>query len=181
MVYARHRFSMAAIALALLLAIPAPMLAQEFSPLTTDQTPQVPQPAGGGVNWSGFGWGALSLLANIPYIPAKLLYATAGTVVGAGAWAVTAGNTQVANTVWRSSLGGDYVVTPGMLEGRDPISFSGPTSTAPAPARASLATASSAPYSATVASSSSPATPAVPAAPDQGTGPVGNRADRSIE
>src|ERR1700688_2074438 len=129
MFYARHRFSIAALALALLLAIPAPMLAQDCSPLATDQTQQVPQPAEGGVNWSGFGWGALSLLANIPYIPAKLLYATTGSLVGAGAWALTAGNTQVANTVWRSALGGDYVLTPGMLAGKDPISFSGPTST----------------------------------------------------
>src|ERR1700674_5336604 len=157
MFYARHRFSMAALALALLLAIPAPMLAQDFSPLATDQTQQVPQPAEGGVNWSGFGWGALSLLANIPYIPAKLLYATTGSLVG-----------------------GDYVLTPGMLAGKDPISFAGPTSTAPAPAKASAATASSGQYGATVASSSL-ATPAVPAAPDQGTGPVGNRGDRSIE
>ena len=126
------------------------------------------------------GWGALSALANIPYVPAKVLYALTGSLVGAGAWAMTAGNTQVANTVWRSALGGDYVVTPGMLEGRERISFAGPTSTAPAPARAASATASSGPYSATIASSSLP-TPAVPAAPDQGTGPMGNRADRSIE
>ena len=180
MFYAKHRFSMAAMALAVLLAMPAPMLAQDFSPLTPDQNLQVPEPAGGGVNWGGFGWGALSVLANIPYIPAKLLYATTGTLVGAGAWAVTGGNTQVANTVWRSSLGGDYVVTPAMLAGLERISFTGPTSTAPAPARTAPLTASSSSYGAAVASSSS-AIPALPAATDQGTGPMGNRADRSIE
>jgi len=180
MFYARHRFSITAMALAVLLAMPAPMLAQDFNPLTPEQTQQVPEPAEGGVNWGGVGWGALSLLANIPYIPAKMLYALTGSLVGAGAWAVTGGNTQVANTVWRSSLGGDYVVTPAMLAGTQRISFTGPTSTAPAPARAASATASSGSYGAAVASSS-PAIPALPAATDQGTGPMSNRTDRSIE
>jgi len=180
MLYGRQRVSIVALALAVLLAAAAPMLAQDFSPLATDHTQQVPQPAEGGVNWGGVGWGALSVLANIPYVPAKVLYALTGGLVGAGAWVMTAGNTQVANTVWRSSLGGDYVLTPGMLAGRDPISFTGPTSIAPPAAKAASATASSGPYGATVASSSL-ATPAVPAAPDQGTGPMGNRTDRSIE
>ena len=180
MFYARHRFSITAMALVVLLAMPAPMLAQDFSPLTPEQTQQVPEPAEGGVNWGGVGWGALSLLANIPYIPAKMLYALTGSLVGAGAWAVTGGNTQVANTVWRSSLGGDYVVTPAMLAGTQRISFTGPTSTAPAPARAASATASSGSYGAAVASSS-PAMPTLPAATDQGTGPMSNRTDRSIE
>ena len=44
---------------------------------------------------------------------------------------VTAGNTQAANTVWRSSLGGDYVLTPQMVSGQQPINFSGPTNTPP--------------------------------------------------
>ncbi len=174
-----RRLLMAALALALL-AAPAPMFAQDFSPLTPDPA-QVPQPAGGGVNWGGVGWGALSVFANIPYVPAKLLYALTGSLVGAGAWAMTAGNTQVANTVWRSSLGGDYVLTPSMLQGKDPISFAGPTSTAPAAVtvKSAPAIASNSPLGATVASSGP--SPAVPAAPDQGTGPVGSRADRSIE
>ncbi len=171
---------MAVLALALLLVAPATMFAQDFNPLTSDQA-QVPQPVAGGVNWGGVGWGALSVLANVPYIPAKLLYALTGGLVGAGAWAVTAGNTQVANTVWRSSLGGDYVLTPDMLQGKVPISFAGPTSTAPAlGAKPLSATALADPYGATVASSSA-APPAVQAAPDQGTGPVSNRADRAIE
>ncbi len=100
MLYGRQRVSIVAMALAVLLAMPASMLAQEFSPLAADQE-QVPQPAGGGVNWGGVGWGALAALANIPYVPAKVLYALTGSLVGAGAWAMTAGNTQVANTVWR--------------------------------------------------------------------------------
>jgi hypothetical protein len=173
----RIELSLIALALALLLAAPAPILAQTLAPASESgaQT-QVPQPdEGGGVNWKGAGFGALSVLANIPYIPAKLVYAILGGIVGGGAWAITAGNTQVANTVWRSSLGGDYVVTPGMLEGQEPINFSGPTGTAP------QATAASAPAGQSPAMSSSvPSMPAVPQRIDQGSGPVSS-ADHGIE
>jgi hypothetical protein len=173
----RFELSLIALALALLLAAPAPILAQAVAPAseTATQT-QVPQPDEGGVNWKGVGFGTLSVLANIPYIPAKLVYAILGGIVGGGAWAITAGNTQVANTVWRSSLGGDYVVTPGMLEGQVPINFSGPTGTAP------QATAASAPMSQAPAMSSSAPAPSMPTMPqriDQGTGPVSSA--RGIE
>jgi hypothetical protein len=93
----------------------------------------VPQPDQGGVNWAGVGYGAGSIATNILYIPAKLVYALFGGLVGGGAWCLTGGNTQTANTIWRSSLGGDYVVTPDMLAGKEPIHFSGPTETAPLP------------------------------------------------
>ena len=64
---------------------------------------------------------------------------------GAGAWALTGGNTQVANTVWRSSLGGDYVLTPDMLTGKQPIYFSGPNKTAaPGPGASNVSTSSTA-------------------------------------
>ena len=92
---------------------------------------QVPQPADNSVNWPGAGYGAGALLCNVLYIPAKLTYAILGGVVGGGTYLVTAGNQQAANTVWRSALGGDYVVTPQMLAGQQPINFSGPTDTPP--------------------------------------------------
>ena len=94
---------------------------------------QVPQPDQGGVNWAGAGYGAGALASNLLYIPAKLIYALFGGIVGGGAWCLTGGNTQTANTIWRSSLGGDYVVTPDMLAGKEPLHFSGPTETAPLP------------------------------------------------
>ena len=96
-------------------------------------TPQVPQPAEGGVNWSGVGYGAGALFSNVLYIPAKLVYALLGGLVGGGAWCLTGGNTQTAETIWRSSLGGDYVVTPAMISGDEPLNFSGPTDTEPQP------------------------------------------------
>jgi hypothetical protein len=94
---------------------------------------QVQQPAGGGVNWPGAGYGAAALLGNLLYIPAKLAYAVVGGVVGGGTYLVTAGNAQAANTVWRSALGGDYVLTPQMIAGEQPINFSGPTQMPPTP------------------------------------------------
>ncbi len=123
--------------LALMMTVPAGTLASNAFAQTSNTTgtsasgAQVPQPDEGGVNWSGVGYGAGSLATNILYIPAKLVYALLGGLVGGGAWVLTAGNTQTANTIWRSSLGGDYVVTPDMLAGKEPIHFSGPNETAP--------------------------------------------------
>jgi hypothetical protein len=90
---------------------------------------QIQQPAAGGVNWPGAGYGAAALFGNLLYIPAKLAYAVVGGVVGGGTYLVTAGNTQAANAVWRSALGGDYVLTPQMIAGEQPINFSGSTGT----------------------------------------------------
>src|SRR5881296_2463501 len=71
------------------------------------------------------GWGALTVLTNVFYMPAKLGYATLGGLTGGLAFALTAGDLQTAETVWVTTMGGTYVVTPGMLQGQDPIAFSG--------------------------------------------------------
>ena len=109
--------------------------AQTNTPQTAPMTVangQVSQPAEGGVNWQGVGYGVGTLAADVFYVPAKFLYALSGGVVGGGAYVLTGGNTQTANTIWRSSLGGDYVVTPDMIAGKQPVHFSGPTGTPPA-------------------------------------------------
>jgi hypothetical protein len=107
--------------------------AQTSSPQTntpmTVPSGQVPQPAEGGVNWQGVGYGAGTLAADVFYVPAKFLYALSGGLIGGGAYVLTGGNIQTANTIWRSSLGGDYVVTPDMIAGKQPVHFSGPTGT----------------------------------------------------
>ena len=135
---------------ALAIAMLAPMGTAAFAQSSgTAPAPssQVPQPDQGGVNWQGVGYGAGSLATNVVYIPAKLVYALAGGLVGGGAWCLTGGNTQTANTIWRSSLGGDYVVTPDMLAGKEPIHFSGPTDTAPVPPDSTVQPLSAAPQS----------------------------------
>ena len=78
------------------------------------------------------GWGTLTVLTNVFYMPTKLVYATLGGVTGAFALALTGGDMETAETVWVTSMGGNYVITPRMLQGEDPIAFSGtPSSTEP--------------------------------------------------
>ena len=58
---------------------------------------QVQQPPEGGVNWPGTGYGIGALFANVLYVPAKLVYALLGGLIGGGTYLVTAGNTQAAS------------------------------------------------------------------------------------
>jgi hypothetical protein len=154
------RFAVIAIGLAGMLAMPAEYAAaQSAATVGPSATTQVPQPVDNNVNWPGAGYGAGALLCNVLYIPAKLAYAIVGGVVGGGTYLVTAGNQQAANTVWRSSLGGDYVVTPQMLAGQQPINFSGPTDTPPEVPAAAPVTSSSSTTTTTASSGIAPITP----------------------
>jgi hypothetical protein len=75
------------------------------------------------------GWGSLTVLTNVIYMPAKVTYSLLGGLTGGLAYALTGGDLQTAETVWVTTMGGTYVVTPRMLQGDDPIAFSGtPTS-----------------------------------------------------
>ena len=132
----RSSFLATLLAAALVIFVAGSALAQDASAPAAQassaaSTMQVQQP-GSGVNWPGAGYGAVALFGNLLYFPAKLVYAVLGTVVGGGTYLVTAGNTQAASTVFRSALGGDYVLTPQMVAGQQPINFSGPTETPPA-------------------------------------------------
>jgi hypothetical protein len=118
--------------------------------------PQVAQPSDGGVNWKGVGIGAGAVAGNLVYVPAKLAYGILGGLAGGAGYALTGGNKQVANSIWRSSLGGDYVLTPDMMTGKKPIYFSGPSDAGP--------TQAVAPTQATAGNSSSPSN-AIPSAP----------------
>jgi hypothetical protein len=71
------------------------------------------------------GWGTLTVLTNVVYMPAKIIYATAGGITGGFAFALTGGDLQTAETVWVTTMGGTYVVTPGMLQGQEMIAFTG--------------------------------------------------------
>ena len=57
--------------------------------------------------------------------PAKVTYSLLGGLTGGFAYALTGGDLQTAETVWVTTMGGTYVVTPRMLQGEDPIAFSG--------------------------------------------------------
>jgi hypothetical protein len=75
------------------------------------------------------GWGGLTVLTNVLYMPAKLVYATVGGITGGFVYAVTVGDMDAAEKVWVMSMGGTYVVTPSMLQGEEPIAFTGTPST----------------------------------------------------
>lgn len=71
------------------------------------------------------GLGAAAAISSLVYGPLKLVYATGGLVVGAFAWAFTAGDTQVAEKVFTRSLRGSYVITPQILLGEERLEFIG--------------------------------------------------------
>ena len=75
--------------------------------------------------WKDVGFGAGAALTNVLYIPAKLVYASVGGLVGGLAYVVTLGSTETANAIWEPTLGGTYVLTPGMLTGEDQLHFNG--------------------------------------------------------
>jgi hypothetical protein len=120
----RIGYKVAMVSLGIALAMPIGAFAQTTG--TQSGEPQVGQPESGGVNWKGAGIGAATLLANVGYIPAKTVYAILGGITGGAGYALTGGNQQTANSIWRSSLGGDYVLTPDMISGQTPVHFSGP-------------------------------------------------------
>ena len=71
------------------------------------------------------GMGTATVLANVVYIPTKLVYATLGGVTGGFAYLLTGGNYTAAEKVWIPSMGGNYVLNPNQVWGQEPIMFSG--------------------------------------------------------
>lgn len=74
------------------------------------------------------GWGSLTVLSNVLYMPAKVGYALFGGLTGGAAYGLTGGDYDTAQNVWDPALSGTYVLTPGMLKGDQPIQFAGPVS-----------------------------------------------------
>ena len=72
------------------------------------------------------GMGTATVLANVIYMPTKLVYAAAGGITGGFAYLLTGANYEVAERVWTPSLGGNYVLVPEQLRGNQPIYFSAP-------------------------------------------------------
>lgn len=70
--------------------------------------------------------GVTSLIATIPYGAMKLLYAGMGAIVGGFSYVLTLGNTDTAETIWKKSLLGTYVLGPEHLTGEEAIHFVGP-------------------------------------------------------
>ena len=79
----------------------------------------------GGDTLSRVGWGALTVVSNIVYVPAKLVYAGLGGLTGSLALGLTGGDLSTAQQIWEPSLGGDYFLTPGQVQGEKGVSFAG--------------------------------------------------------
>jgi hypothetical protein len=79
------------------------------------------------------GWGSLTVLSNVLYMPAKVGYALFGGLTGGAAYGLTGGDYDTAQNVWDPALSGTYVLTPGMLKGDQPIQFAGPVSPGTSP------------------------------------------------
>jgi hypothetical protein len=106
----RGRTIVAALVLSIAVGTAAPAMAEDENQFAKD-----------------FGYGVGAFFTNLIYMPAKFTYATLGAITGGFAYVLTGFNTNVGKSVWVPSTGGDYVITPSMLRGDDPIYFSGTT------------------------------------------------------
>ena len=68
--------------------------------------------------------GVGAALCTLVYSPLKVVYATTGAVVTGLAF-LWSFDTGVTSTLWRTTVGGDYVVTPAVLEGQRDLRFRG--------------------------------------------------------
>ena len=97
--------------------------AQMDSAAATDRRPAATEPGPA----ASLGWGMAAIGTNLGYIPAKMIYALAGGLVGLLAWGVTLGNSDVALGILQPALGGTWVITPEMLRGEQPLMPVGPS------------------------------------------------------
>jgi len=72
-----------------------------------------------------YGLGVGAALCTLVYGPAKILYATLGSLTGGLAWALTGGRTDVPREIIEPAVRGDYVVTPENLTFNQPLLFVG--------------------------------------------------------
>ncbi len=70
--------------------------------------------------------GVGAAICTFVYSPFKVAYAIGGSVVSGLAWMWTLGDTSIAGPIFRSSVRGDYVVTPSHLAGQRELHFFGP-------------------------------------------------------
>jgi hypothetical protein len=119
MTQARNAGWVRAIALATGLSI----LALSASNATTEVDPQgeAPQQSLG----SSAGYGVAAFLSNVVYAPLKLMVALGGTLVGGVAWAFSGGDAELADSIIRPSVTGDYVITPDHLRGFSAVELLG--------------------------------------------------------
>ena len=63
--------------------------------------------------------------ANLLYLPAKVITAIGGLVLGGMTGVLTGGDTRAAYAVWVPAASGTFILTPNNLDGTEPIEFFG--------------------------------------------------------
>ena len=66
-----------------------------------------------------------TVLANVVYVPVKAVFAAGGALTSGVSYVVTLGRPEPTDMIWNTTMGGDYVMTPKMIEGDQPIHFAG--------------------------------------------------------
>jgi len=70
--------------------------------------------------------GFSSAVASLIYSPLKIVYAVGGTALSAVTLVWTFGDAYVAGSIFKQTVGGDYVVVPAHLQGERKLVFLGP-------------------------------------------------------
>jgi len=83
----------------------------------------VPGRAHNGAAEAGLAVGAT--LANVVYVPAKVIVAMGGLVLGALTGLLNGGDTRSAYALWVPAASGTYILTPACLDGSEPLQFFG--------------------------------------------------------
>ena len=71
------------------------------------------------------GYALLTGVANLGYVPLKVLMAAGGLMVGAVMSVLSGGNERVAYAIWVPTASGSYLLTPDNLSGKTPVDFIG--------------------------------------------------------
>lgn len=66
-----------------------------------------------------------TVLADVVYFPAKVVFAGAGALTSGVAYVLTLGDSSVSDNIWNASVNGNYILTPDMIEGKQPVHFVG--------------------------------------------------------
>ena len=71
------------------------------------------------------GVGVASFLCSVPYGAAKVALAIVGGVTGAFTYVLSGFDKKAADSVWYTTIEGDYIVTPDHLRGKKDLRFTG--------------------------------------------------------
>jgi hypothetical protein len=74
---------------------------------------------------SDIGIGVASFLCSVPYGAAKVSMAVLGGIIGGFTYLLSGFDRRAADSVWYTTIEGDYVVTPDHLRGKRDLRFTG--------------------------------------------------------